>query len=251
MSNPNVIVKSNTDNPVMTAANEQMNNNLLANRSMKKMVLYDGYGFAKPFGSVGSSGMYTIGDATLYRTLAENKWSTLVVPFVPENLDEKKVPSSLSEGVLSFTDATAACDEPMLVRSTDGVDKITGKRNGTVGADAGDLFSGEGAPMQGVYIAGTVPQSNETSTNYIVSDNTMYKVDSEVNIKPFRAYFTVAGGSGNARITLRFDDTTIIKAIESAEAEAGALKDGKYVIDGKIVIVKNGVKYGANGQKLN
>ena len=47
------------------------------------------------------------------------------------------------------------------------------------------------------------------------------------------------------------DDATAISALEAAKAEDGALKDGKYFIDGKIVIVKNGVKYGANGQKLN
>ena len=57
--------------------------------------------------------------------------------------------------------------------------------------------------------------------------------------------------SGAARLTLRFDDATAINAIEAAEVEDGALKDGKYIIDNKIVIVKNGVKYDANGKKLN
>lgn len=69
-----------------------------------------------------------------------------------------------------------------------------------------------------------------------------------------KAYLKISKGafsSGDARLTLRFDDTTAINAIEAAEVEDGALKDGKYIIDNKIVIVKNGVKYSTNGQKLN
>ncbi len=68
-----------------------------------------------------------------------------------------------------------------------------------------------------------------------------------------KAYLKIAKdafGSDAARLTLRFDDTTGINAVEAAESENG-LKDGKYLIDGKIVLVKNGIKYSANGQKLN
>ena len=69
-----------------------------------------------------------------------------------------------------------------------------------------------------------------------------------------KAYLTVVKNLQQARLTVSFgeeDGFTGINAIEAAESEAGALKDGKYLIDGKIVLVKNGVKYGANGQKLN
>lgn len=79
-----------------------------------------------------------------------------------------------------------------------------------------------------------------------------YKVDTENAIKvgAYRAYLTKSAGS--ARAVLYFpEDPTAINTLEAVEAEAGALKDGKYLIDGKIVIVKNGVKYGTNGQKLN
>lgn len=56
----------------------------------------------------------------------------------------------------------------------------------------------------------------------------------------------------NARTVLNIeDDFTGINAIEAAEAKAEGPKDGKFLENGKIVIVKNGVKYGANGQKLN
>jgi predicted secreted protein len=69
-----------------------------------------------------------------------------------------------------------------------------------------------------------------------------------------KAYLTVAKNkSPEARLVVSFDeeDPTGINAVEAAEAETGALKDGKYLIGNKVVLVKNGVKYGANGQKLN
>ena len=106
---------------------------------------------------------------------------------------------------------------------------------------------------------------NESNAVFSPEDNTTYyamvknsdpmtfgKFDPSVVAVPFyKAYLKVNGGS--ARLTVMFDeeDPTAINAIEATEAEDGALKDGKYLIEGKIVIVKNGVKYSANGQKLN
>lgn len=56
---------------------------------------------------------------------------------------------------------------------------------------------------------------------------------------------------GEARVVIHFDDPTDIDAVEAAETGANGLKDGKYLIGNKIIIVKNGVKYGVNGQTLN
>ena len=55
-----------------------------------------------------------------------------------------------------------------------------------------------------------------------------------------------------ARLVISFEgeDPTGINSLEATEAEVGALKDGKYLIGNKIILVKNGVKYGANGQIL-
>ncbi len=66
-----------------------------------------------------------------------------------------------------------------------------------------------------------------------------------------RAYLDLVDNPG-ARLVISFDeeDPTGINAIEAAKAEANGLKDGKFLIGNKIVLVKNGVKYGANGQIL-
>ena len=54
-----------------------------------------------------------------------------------------------------------------------------------------------------------------------------------------------------ARLNIVFEDegVTAIKAIDASEI-SGAQADGKYLEKGKIVIVKNGVKFNANGQKV-
>ena len=78
-----------------------------------------------------------------------------------------------------------------------------------------------------------------------------YRVNEAATGSLNRCYVKVTEPN-HARLTITFEgeDPTAINAIEAAEAEDGALKDGKYIIDNKVVIVKNGVKYGANGQIL-
>jgi len=72
---------------------------------------------------------------------------------------------------------------------------------------------------------------------------------SSVAIPANKAYLTITSGSGEARsIRVVFGDITGVANVEAA-AEAKA-QDGKFVENGKIVIVKNGVKYNAAGQQV-
>ncbi len=82
---------------------------------------------------------------------------------------------------------------------------------------------------------------NEKCAFYLVDDDEIY-------IGKNRCYLHIDGAT-EARITIGEEDPTAINSIEAGE-EAEGLKDGKYLIDGKVVIVKNGVKYSANGQIL-
>ncbi len=96
----------------------------------------------------------------------------------------------------------------------------------------------------------------ENENHYLLQKNNgvvaFYNVtNSGLYIGAYRAYLTMPEES-DARPALYFpEDPTAINVIEAVETEANALKDGKYLIEGKIVIVKNGVKYDANGKKLN
>ena len=65
-----------------------------------------------------------------------------------------------------------------------------------------------------------------------------------------KAYLTTTTTSARLVISFEDEDPMAINAIEAAETKAEGLKDGKYLIGNKIVLVKNGVKFNANGQIL-
>lgn len=135
----------------------------------------------------------------------------------------------------------------------------------TTGSNYAPSLSGYGAAYQDTYTAGLlkgsyvkseVPASSGTVDNYLLQKNNdvvaFYNVASSgLFIGAYRAYLSMSATS--ARPVIFFpeeDDPTAINAIEAADVEAEGLKDGKYLIDGQIIIVKNGVKYSANGQIL-
>lgn len=251
MDNPNTILRST--GIVTTAAGQNLNNNQYLSNRITKLVLYDGYDFTYSGDAYGLDN-----GATLYRNIPANTWCTLVVPFYPSNLDTKLVPSELSaEGVLSFTDAQTnnMNDAPMLVKSNDGVTAITGSRNGTTGIAKGNMTSGKGATMNGTYsaIINDVPMGS-----YVVARkdgvDALYKVNSDVSLAPFRAYFTVDAGAGVKAniITLNLDGTeTAIECIDNVQTTKGndviynlagqrlsKMQKGVNIVNGKKIFVK-------------
>ena len=246
MSNPNAIISSSA--AINGAAGTQINNNLV-DGTIANMVLYDGTNtFTAPAGS------YAATAATLYRSLPADTWCTLVLPFVPSTeFTYKKTPSSLSDGTLTFGDATPANDAPMLVKNSEALTSVTGAREA---AETGGLTAGSGVPMQGVYTAGNVPQSEGSNIYYALgNDNKLHKVTGTgVTIRPFRAYFHL-GNAADARsvIMLNFDDvdTTGIESLTPALSGEGAQviydlqgrkvqkpSRGMYIINGKKVVIK-------------
>lgn len=197
----------------------------------------------------------TYPNVSIDRPFTAGNWSTLVVPVnmnIPDGWSVKEM-NSFTENTLKFKDATSIeAGKPYMVKANSTIANIVAS-NVEVTALTLNPVTDNGLTMKGVYEAGTVPVSNEDATRYIVSGSKLHKVTSAVSIKPFRAYFELEDGGAGARelIDIDFDGVTAINAIEAATEEAGALKDGKYLIGNKIVLVKNGVKYGANGQKLN
>ena len=67
-----------------------------------------------------------------------------------------------------------------------------------------------------------------------------------------RCYLQPESANSPARIAIGGeDDPTAINEVEVIESEAKTMKDGKYFVKGRIVIVKNGKAFSTNGQKLN
>jgi hypothetical protein len=128
------------------------------------------------------------------------------------------------------------------------------------GADVDETFYGDPTffyNTKAFDLYGILNENDKTvpADAYVLQTQTggqaFYKVAADAPGALNRCYVKAAANGARLTITFDGDDPTAISAIEAAETEDGALKDGKYIIDNKVVIVKNGVKYGANGQKLN
>ena len=112
--------------------------------------------------------------------------------------------------------------------------------------------------LTGSYELAAIPYDAETAkNNYVLQMQggvvAFYNVTKTgLKVGAYRAYLTMPEES-EARAVLFFpENPTGINAVKAADAETeGGLKDGKYLIGNKIVLVKNGVKYDANGKKLN
>lgn len=96
------------------------------------------------------------------------------------------------------------------------------------------------------------PEVNTTYYGLIKDSNPLsfgWFNPSSVAIPSDKAYLKVT--SGGARLSVSFDDdeVTAIGSLEALDAETP--KEGKFLENDRIVIVKNGVRYGVGGQKLN
>lgn len=104
-----------------------------------------------------------------------------------------------------------------------------------------DLKAGTG----GAVATGTNPY------NYIlnnVSGIGFYKAAGKT-VAADRAYLQTTYASGARGMTLVLDDD-ILTGINEAKSEVGFAKEGKFVVDGKLVIFKKGMKFNANGQVI-
>jgi hypothetical protein len=115
----------------------------------------------------------------------------------------------------------------------------------------------EGYTLTGVLKGSTdVAADHEGKTVYGWSGNdgnegVLVKVGTGVAINPFRAYVVYDGGGASpARIAARFVGDSVTGINEVSETQNVLNPDRKYIENGKIVIVKNGVKYNAAGQLL-
>ena len=98
----------------------------------------------------------------------------------------------------------------------------------------------EGAQVVGTYAAITVPQNS-----YILSGGNFYFVDSEVSLKPTRAYITVAEPVSAKSLNIDIEEATAINAIESEIANAKV-----YDLSGRMIQNPTRGLYIANGKKV-
>ena len=185
------------------------------------------------------------------RTLTAGKWATAVYPFAISNTDVDEIAVlaryNSEAGIIGFDNAASStANVPFLMRST--TDKSVINLNNVVVAAASATSAEAGdASLVGSYANNTAV--TEDAGNYILHDNTIYPVGSDVTVNAYRAYINISGANG-AR-ALRFVVDGQITGVDNVAAEASAeVKDGKYIENGKVVIVKNGKKFSATGAQM-
>ncbi len=193
-------------------------------------------------------------NVSVLKSMTANVWNTFVVPFdmdIPSGWTVKE-PTKFEDGTLTFGPASSiVAGKPYIVKPTETVTSFSAT-GVTLKKDLANTEVGD-VTMKGTYeYIDAIDHNSQTS--YVVGlkngATSLYKVNSAVSLKPFRAYFTVSGNNPGARVAIRFDDdTTGINVLEEENAnENTGMKDGKYLENGRIIIVKNGVKYSTNGQ---
>ena len=198
---------------------------------------------------------------TLNRPLKANTWNTFCVPF---NMTESQIAEKLgtgaevkeltaatevTEGNYSLTFSKAASIEagkPYIVKVATAVDKIELSATSNsipVNTKGETSATADIVTFQGVYTSGMAPMDS-----YIISGNKFYFVDSNVTLKGFRGYFTVAADSPVKALSFDFeDDPTGIESINAdtdseiynlAGQRLSKAQRGVNIIDGKKVMVK-------------
>ncbi len=169
---------------------------------------------------------------------------------------------------LDLANATGLTDAYIVTGATGSVLSTTSVKGGTIPANTGILIE---APVGTVTIPVVASSSTDVSKNklvgvlentekaaesiYVLMDETagvgFYKNNNAFTVGANTAYLNAnfAEVSGSARAAYFFGgDITGVNQVEAAsEAE---VKEGKFIENGKLVIVKNGVKYNAAGAKL-
>ena len=201
------------------------------------------------------------GDVTLNRNIKAGI-NTVVFPFsmtqaeVEENFGEGSkvyVVSSYNtdnENITFDTHDGISANLPCLLMATvAGTSYEIEGRTIVAATSAAPALVLESVSMIGGYNAANSIAANDY--NYVISGDKIYFADVALTMKGTRAYIKTASSNPGARelVMILDDEVTAISAIE-ASGEAGALKDGKYFINGRFVIVNNGLVFGANGQLL-
>jgi hypothetical protein len=191
----------------------------------------------------------------LKRSIAADKWSTIVVPFA---MDATQVTTTFGSSVkvaeltsgdasnLNFTTVTAMeANKPYAIKVA----------SDFTAAAISDVTIAEATPTQtvgdwqfiGTYASKAIPQGS-----YFFSNNKLYKAADDSNtINPFRAYFTYTGTSSAPSITFTVDGETTGIADVRSKMEDGRSEyynlngqrvdtpaKGVYIVNGRKVIIK-------------
>ena len=202
-------------------------------------------------------------DMVLTRSIAANKWSTIVLPFAMTSGQIEAAfgsgatvaqLTSYSDNTLNFKTVTEMnANEPYAIKVATAFSSAT-ISGVTVEAGTPTKTSVTGVEFIGSYAASTdIPASDASNTYYFFSDNKLYSTAAtgDANtMKGTRAYFKVAGTSDARTLDFSIDgETTGISSVNNAQSTVGNYFDlqgrrvaqptkGLYIVNGKKIIIK-------------
>jgi len=204
---------------------------------------------------------YYIYDDEPYTRSMSNEWGTIILPFDvdynAENTNHKLYHlTSANNNVFAFaeyTTGTIPAGTPMTVRAigektddkyTISIPSAKGKFSGVIkeqNSTNAELPSGW--TMTGTYSNLT----NQTDIYFIAQDKFWY-AESPITIAPFRAWFTAPAPTSAKAISIVIEEeATDISEVRDERLE---VRDGKYLENGRVVILRGGKKYNINGQAI-
>ena len=201
----------------------------------------------------------TYPSVTLARTFSADKWNTLCVPFAfdASGFSQVKELSAIAvhgdnvSMTLSDVTGTTTAGKPYLVKARSNGDGLTATDVALPGAVI-QTSSATAADYTVNYVGcytGTTLTAASNANAYVVSNNMLYNVTSDVTVGEYRAYFTVTAPASVKALTFDFDGTTDIDDIVDRKSSDGQLynlagqklsrpQKGVNIIDGKKVLVK-------------
>lgn len=247
--NPNKVWISASD--ITTAASVVLKNNFPTTSGwqgfywVNSLVLYDGYAFTPP-----TDKTFKAVNSTLYRNIDADAFATICCPFqITGGADGTFYqPESLTDGTLYFeTVDTKDGGKAYLYKASSAVTALTGPKDALLATSP--VANGSDVNMVGTYTNIAAISTDD----YVLSGTNLYKVNSTVSLKPFRAYFTVTGGASVKAnvINLDFDgETTGIQEIGQSDnlqfdnwydlsgRRVAKPTRGLYIVNGKKVVIK-------------
>jgi len=193
--------------------------------------------------------------ATLTRSLTAGMFNTLCLPFALSA--EQIAESDLAGARIIELTSTSLEDQKLYLNYTE-VDAIEAGKGYLIepaAAVENPVFNGvtitktaateetvDAVKVIPTFIVSSIPAS--TANLYLYLDNTLYYAGQETTIKGMRLYYNVSGTLAPARMRIGSKNTpTTLDEVEQV-----MVVDGKFIQDGKMYIMKNGVVYNAQGQ---
>lgn len=215
----------------------------------ENLVIEDGY----PFFAPPSSNIHAT-EATYSRDInVASNFGTICLPYAVESNEDIQYYTTeeiTDGGVLKLTEvASVAAGTPAIFKKASAsATKITAAANDVaLTRTAGQ--AGVEVKLVGTFEDITVGDKDSDTgvalNQYYIKNNEFCQGVDNFNVKAFRAYINSEINAG-ARLTVRTDEETAINELKTLDEKQG-LKDGKYLIDGKVIVVKNGNQFNVNG----